>query len=145
MTKAILILCGLFIAFSATSHPFDDPLTFIEHKTDDGRPIFTNIPKACFSKGRLTCQQLHPIYGMPVSTKKAASGPTKKKSVAQDKKPTKDMATSQLGCNIKGNISIESGEKIYHVPGGAWYEDTVVDELYGERWFCSKEEAEKAG
>jgi hypothetical protein len=46
----ILILLGLFIAFSAASHPYDGPphnapLTFIEHKTDDGRPIYTNIPK----------------------------------------------------------------------------------------------------
>ena len=37
----ILILIGLFIAFSAAAHPYDAPphdapLTFIEHKTDDG-------------------------------------------------------------------------------------------------------------
>ena len=32
----ILILIGLFIAFSAAAHPYDDPLTFIKHKTDDG-------------------------------------------------------------------------------------------------------------
>ena len=59
----ILIILGLFIAFSAASHPYDDPLTFIEHKTDAGQPIFTNIPKKCFSKGQLTCISLHPIFG----------------------------------------------------------------------------------
>lgn len=63
----ILILIGLFIAFSAAAHPYDGPphdapMTFILHKTDDGRPIYTNIPKMCFSKGRLTCSQLHPIF-----------------------------------------------------------------------------------
>jgi len=63
----ILILLGLFVAFSAASHPYDGPphdapLTFIEHKTDDGRTIFTNIPKKCFSKGVLTCVQLHPVF-----------------------------------------------------------------------------------
>jgi len=31
----ILILIGLFIAFSAAAHPYDSPLTSIEHKTDD--------------------------------------------------------------------------------------------------------------
>jgi hypothetical protein len=52
----MLILCGPFIAFSAASHPYDTALEFHEHKTDDGRPIYTNIPKKCFSKGRLTCR-----------------------------------------------------------------------------------------
>ena len=32
----ILILIGLFIAFSAAAHPYDAPFTYIEHKTDDG-------------------------------------------------------------------------------------------------------------
>ncbi|MDP2950127.1 MAG: thermonuclease family protein, partial [Chloroflexota bacterium] len=35
---------------------------------------------------------------------------------------------------IKGNISKTSGEKIYHVPGGDFYDKTVVDEAAGERW-----------
>jgi len=65
--KTILILCGLFLTSNAFSHPYDGPphnapLTFILHMTDDGRPIYTNIPKKCFSEGRLTCIQLHPIF-----------------------------------------------------------------------------------
>lgn len=47
-------------------------------------------------------------------------------------------------CLIKGNISW-SGERIYHVPGGRWYEQTEVDESEGERWFCSEQEARSAG
>jgi len=31
----ILIIIGLFIAFSAAAHPYDSPLSVIEHKTDD--------------------------------------------------------------------------------------------------------------
>ena len=67
MTKLILTLCGMFFTFSVASHPYDGPphnapLTFIQHKTGDGRLIYTNIPKNCFSKGRLTCLQLHPIF-----------------------------------------------------------------------------------
>lgn len=46
---------------------------------------------------------------------------------------------------IKGNISTNSGEKIYHVPGGAFYEQTVIDESAGERWFCTEPEAVAAG
>ncbi|MEO5835033.1 MAG: HNH endonuclease family protein [Nakamurella sp.] len=49
------------------------------------------------------------------------------------------------GCDVKGNISTNSGEKIYHVPGGENYEATVITESRGERWFCSAAEAEAAG
>lgn len=48
-------------------------------------------------------------------------------------------------CLIKGNISQRTGEKIYHVPGSANYEQTVIDENSGERWFCTEEEAQEAG
>ncbi|MCH8200824.1 MAG: thermonuclease family protein [Chloroflexi bacterium] len=46
---------------------------------------------------------------------------------------------------IKGNISTNSGEKIYHVPGGGFYEQTVIDEAAGERWFCAESDAVAAG
>jgi hypothetical protein len=45
-------------------------------------------------------------------------------------------------CNIKGNISYNTGEKIYHVPGDPTYDATVINPNYGERWFCSEAEAE---
>lgn len=45
---------------------------------------------------------------------------------------------------IKGNIS-SSGERIYHVPGGQYYDKTVIDEAKGERWFCTEAEAIAAG
>ncbi len=46
---------------------------------------------------------------------------------------------------IKGNIAVSDDEKIYHVPGGEFYERTVIDETKGERWFCSEAEAVAAG
>lgn len=46
---------------------------------------------------------------------------------------------------IKGNISVSSSEKIYHVPGGAYYDETVIDESRGERRFCTEAEAIAAG
>lgn len=48
-------------------------------------------------------------------------------------------------CVIKGNISQKTKEKIYHVPGCASYNKTVINETQGERWFCSEEEAVAAG
>jgi micrococcal nuclease len=53
-------------------------------------------------------------------------------------------ATPPAGCVIKGNIN-EDGEKIYHVPGGKYYEQTVIEPEKGERWFCSEAEAVAAG
>jgi len=47
-------------------------------------------------------------------------------------------------CDIKGNIS-SSGEKIYHVPGGQFYDVTDIDESNGEEWFCTEEAAKDAG
>jgi micrococcal nuclease len=45
------------------------------------------------------------------------------------------------GCAVKGNISQSTGEKIYHVPGGAFYDATVISPSGGERWFCTEAEA----
>lgn len=53
-------------------------------------------------------------------------------------------ATPAPECLVKGNVS-SSGEKIYHVPGGASYDRTIVDPEHGEQWFCSVLDAETAG
>lgn len=55
------------------------------------------------------------------------------------------FASMGQGCNIKGNVSIGSGERIYHVPGQRYYAATVIRPEYGERWFCSEAEARSAG
>ena len=52
--------------------------------------------------------------------------------------------TRPQGCDIKGNINAR-GERLYHVPGGRWYDQTRIDESRGQRWFCSEEEARAAG
>jgi micrococcal nuclease len=46
---------------------------------------------------------------------------------------------------IKGNISRDDGERIYHVPGQENYEVTQINEANGERWFCTEAEAVAAG
>lgn len=49
--------------------------------------------------------------------------------------------TPPLGCSIKGNISYNTGDRIYHVPGCEYYEQTKIASEYGERWFCTEAEA----
>lgn len=53
--------------------------------------------------------------------------------------------TSSISCVIKGNISFESEEKIYHMPGDKYYSATSIDPAYGERWFCTESEAKANG
>jgi endonuclease YncB( thermonuclease family) len=47
-------------------------------------------------------------------------------------------------CRIKGNIG-KRGVRIYHVPGGAYYNKTRINEEKRERWFCTEAEARAAG
>jgi endonuclease YncB( thermonuclease family) len=49
------------------------------------------------------------------------------------------------GCAIKGNLSRNSGRRIYHMPGQEHYARTRIDTARGERWFCSEAEARAAG
>ena len=45
------------------------------------------------------------------------------------------------GCPIKGNISLNSGDKIYHMPWSRNYDDTLISIEKGERWFCDEADA----
>ena len=55
------------------------------------------------------------------------------------------MASAPAGCTIKGNISISSGKRIYHMPGQTHYARTKISLAKGEKWFCSELEAQAAG
>ena len=62
------------------------------------------------------------------------------------KKPTTPgQKSASKTCTIKGNVSRRSGERIYHVPGQAYYAATRISPGKGERWFCSEAEARSAG
>jgi endonuclease YncB( thermonuclease family) len=52
--------------------------------------------------------------------------------------------TAPVGCPIKGNVN-RQGEKIYHVPWGRDYAKVKMDLSKGKQWFCSQDEAERAG
>lgn len=53
--------------------------------------------------------------------------------------------THIAGCDIKGNVEFNTGEKIYHLFGMTFYNDTVINPDYGERWFCTEAEAKANG
>ena len=57
---------------------------------------------------------------------------------------TQEQRQPQRRCLIKGNIN-RSGQRIYHVPGGEYYNRTRINTSKGERWFCTEAEAQAAG
>ena len=59
--------------------------------------------------------------------------------------PSPQAITTARRCAIKGNIAFRSGDKIYHVPGGEFYRDTIISQKKGERWFCTEADAVAAG
>lgn len=44
---------------------------------------------------------------------------------------------------LKGDVS--GGRKTYHVPGGMGYDEVEINPAEGDAWFCSEEDARKAG
>lgn len=60
---------------------------------------------------------------------------------SRSRSPSPITSITQPGCVIKGNISIETGNKLYHLPGMEDYESTIIDPATGERWFCTESEA----
>ena len=78
------------------------------------------------------------------------SSPTPEATVATaneavpEEEPT-PVEEPQPDCVIKGNISYNTGEQIYHVPGQQYYDATEIDESAGEMWFCTEQDAINAG
>src|SRR5262249_15256457 len=49
------------------------------------------------------------------------------------------------GCHIKSKLRPHTRALIYHVPGQMFYSETIIRPEYGERWFCSEQDAITAG
>ena len=58
---------------------------------------------------------------------------------------SQNTATASQNCNIKGNISVSTGSKLYHLPNMEDYAITNIDVSKGERWFCTESEAIASG
>lgn len=53
--------------------------------------------------------------------------------------------TKTSNCLIKGNYRKDKKTKIYHLPNCYNYQKITINEQKGDRWFCTEEEATKAG
>ncbi|MFN0263367.1 thermonuclease family protein [Tepidamorphus sp. 3E244] len=85
--------------------------------------------------------------GLEAEAKSAAIGiwqaPTQTAAAFRKDRWAVEKQVSPEGCPIKGNIS--GNGRIYHTPWSRDYHRTRISEERGERWFCSEEEALKAG
>lgn len=57
---------------------------------------------------------------------------------------TECAKNKKQGCNIKGNLD-KFDKRWYHLPNFRHYNQAVVNLENGDQWFCSEEEAIKAG
>ena len=83
-------------------------------------------------------KNIHNEESTPASSKEDSASPSSDKE--SSKAANKNTASG--GCkkpDIKGNINAKK-EKIYHVPGGAYYEQTKAEEM-----FCTEDDAKHAG
>lgn len=46
-------------------------------------------------------------------------------------------------CTIKGNV--RAGKKTYYYPHCPNYADVIIDEAFGDAWFCTAKEAKATG
>ena len=79
-----------------------------------------------------------------ILTKAFHDGQKSQKGIWSDQCRQKGEAPDP-NCPIKGNIDKNSYEKFYHYPECSHYDQIIVDLDMGEQYFCTVEEAQKAG
>ncbi len=122
-----------------------------------GDTIFYNLVTEADGKVRASKASIHGVAPRPSPTKQKV----KKRGLLEtvigigviaaialftmkfspSRSPSPITSLTKPGCTIKGNISIDTGNKIYHLPGMEDYESTVIDPQKGEKWFCSESDA----
>lgn len=81
------------------------------------------------------------IGGPPMATEEAEAEET---AIAIVTEEAPQVEVTPEACLIKGNVS-NSGDMVYHMPGGVYYDRVKVDHSQGDRFFCLESEAVDAG
>ncbi len=93
------------------------------------------------TKSSTYASQPQPVAARPSPTA-ATAAPVIARPPTSDELSAEGKLTYETeSCRIKGNVSFNTGEKIYHILGGRFYKETVIDPRYGERWFCTESDA----
>jgi competence protein ComEC len=103
--------------------------------TSDGNAITFNVKQGSYNYN----DNPKSTSSNTTSTNKYYSDNSSAKLSSNTTSNIANKTTPTQSASIKGNIN-SSGEKIYHVPGGAYYDRTDA-----EMWFNTEAEAENAG
>lgn len=129
-----LVVVGIMSSFSSPSRPVI-PSPIFNVTAWEATVIVMRTQKACTDDA---------MYGVPDEYSRC--NPNHQTEPPDEPYYFNEEPTdSPTSCLIKGNISFDTGEKIYHLPGQKSYETTTIDPSYGERWFCTEAEAQAAG
>ncbi len=112
--RLLIALAFIGISFSAHSSGM---ISFQKIRTDDGRIIYSNIEKRCFSNGRLICLNYHPIFSgrQPARTRQNANSAGGQ---------LKSSTTTDLP--FLGSPPVKkSSSNICHPKGGQYYPMTI--------------------
>jgi hypothetical protein len=144
ITFSILVSCNIpsepvLIPPTQTSQPM------LNLPTQTAKPVKIMLPIILFAPTLTEMNtDLAPVIATELPLTEAAAPLPSQTIVILEEPEAENCANGctdhKEGCDIKGNISFTTGEKIYHVPGGAFYEDTVINSENGERWFCTEAE-----
>ncbi len=139
------------------------------HRPKVGDTIFYELVTETDGKIRASGASIQGVVSQTATTQKVKTAPVKQKAkkrglletvssfgillitvflsrqCGSGRSPSLITSVTKPGCEIKGNISIESGRKLYHVSGMEDYDRTIIDPGKGEKWFCSESEAVAAG
>ena len=106
----------------------------------------TSVPLARVSATHTPTTTSTPALALtPTASNAATPIPVPTQSPPATAIPTSTHTPVPEDCRIKGNINMETGERVYHTPDSPWYGRTEIDTDAGERWFCSEREAMDAG
>lgn len=78
------------------------------------------------------------------STYEEIKAKEEQKKVEQLSDRVSELEAFNAWCTIKGNINFDTGEKIYHIPWSRFYDETIINASYWERWFCTESDAMQA-
>lgn len=107
--------------------------------------IFAVIAAAVIGGGSVALLGNRSSTPTPATQPPVVQQPTAAPQPSESSQPSPTKTTEKTeDCLIKGNIS-SSGEKIYHVPGQRYYNQTVINVSAGEKMFCTEQEAIDAG
>jgi competence protein ComEC len=108
--------------------------------TSDGKNIYFNVKPGSYSYRSGGTTNTGSSTSSKTTTVIQKTGTTTTTSGSSTTTSSRKLYVDANGNGlIKGNIS-STGEKIYHLPGGAYYDRTVP-----EAWFKTEAEAQKAG